>query len=191
MWLLLWFPEQDRYRIRALHHPSAITNIINLLSTLRDRERERERSTQQTEWDIDRCHSTTRLSVAHTHNHTLMFVARVHLSIRQEIHRQYKPRSCAARRYCGALSSSTRHKYLLGCMILSWTRSASSQRNHMTTPPPPPRTLHQLRWLSHTDGTCASFARGIFSFDVLTIVCSKVLTREQGGIRKAVWGTKL
>ena len=60
-----------------------------------------------------------------------MFVARPHLSIRQEIHRQYKPRSCAARRYCGALSSSTRHKYLLGCMILSWTRSASSQGNHI------------------------------------------------------------
>jgi len=60
-----------------------------------------------------------------------MFVARVHLSIRQEIHRQYKPRSCAARPYCGALSSSTRHKYLLGCMILSWTRSASSQGNHI------------------------------------------------------------
>jgi len=32
---------------------------------------------------------------------------------------------------CGALSSSTRHKYLLGCMILSWTRSASSQGNHI------------------------------------------------------------
>jgi len=60
-----------------------------------------------------------------------MFVARPHLSIRQEIHRQYKPRSCAARPYCGALSSSTRHKYLLGCMILSWTRSASSQGNHI------------------------------------------------------------
>jgi len=40
-------------------------------------------------------------------------------------------KSCAARRYCGALSSSTRHKYLLGCMILSWTRSASSQGNHI------------------------------------------------------------
>jgi len=65
MWLLLWFSEQDRYRIR------------------------------------------------------------------QEIHRQYKPRSCAARRYCGALSSSMRHKYLLGCMILSWTRSAPSQWNHI------------------------------------------------------------
>jgi len=68
---------------------------------------------------------------SHTHNHRLMFVARPHLSIRQEIHRQYNPRSCAARRYCGVLSTSTRHKYLLGCMILSWTRSASSQGNHI------------------------------------------------------------
>ena len=43
MWLLLWFPEQDRYRVRALHHPSAIFNVINLLSRERERERERER----------------------------------------------------------------------------------------------------------------------------------------------------
>jgi len=107
-------------------HPSTIFNIINLLSREREREREIDTTNRMRHRQVPFNDKT--IGGSHTHNHTLMFVARVHLSIRQEIHRQYNPRSCAARPYCGALS---RHIYLLRCMILSWTRSASSQRNHI------------------------------------------------------------
>ena len=108
-------------------HPSAIFNVINLLSRLREREIDTTNRMRHRQVPFN----DKTIGGSHTHNHTLMFVARVHLSIRQEIYRQYNPRSCATRPYCGALSTSTRHKYLLGCMILSWTRSASSQGNHI------------------------------------------------------------
>ena len=101
----------------------------SIIETEREREREREIDTKQNETSTGGIQRQDYRWL--THNHTLMFVARVHLSIRQEIYRQYNPRSCATRPYCGALSTSTRHKYLLGCMILSWTRSASSQGNRI------------------------------------------------------------
>jgi len=126
-------------RARSVPYPCTASRINHfqhhqsIIDTERQREREREREIDTTNRMRHRQvpFNDKTIGGSHTHNHTLMFVARVHLSIRQEIHRQYNPRSCAARPYCGALSSSTRHKYLLGCMILSWTRSASSQGNHI------------------------------------------------------------
>ena len=104
-------------------HPSAIFNVINLLSRLREREIDTTNRMRHRQVPFN--------EVAHTQSHAHVCGSPTPLHQKREIHRQYNPRSCAARRYCGALSSSTRHKYLLGCMILSWTRSASSQGNHI------------------------------------------------------------
>jgi len=69
MWLLPCSPEQDRYRVRALHHSSAITNIINLLSSLREREREIDTTNRMRHRQVPFNDKTICIGGTHTQSH--------------------------------------------------------------------------------------------------------------------------
>jgi len=68
MWLLLWFPEQDRYRIRALHPPiSHFQHHQSIIDT--ERERERDRHNKQNETSTGAIQRQDYRWLTHTQSH--------------------------------------------------------------------------------------------------------------------------